>query len=93
MRNSTNRSRSSLTIALSLGFLAMTLGQPALAAGQRDAMRGGKRSVVRHDPSPAPAPPLNIRVGVIEKTPPTSVGVSLDTLLRVSFALWAGKHF
>lgn len=86
MRNPTNSSRSSLTIALSLGLLAMTLGQPALAAGQRDGSRGGKRSVVRIDPSPSPAPPLGTKVGVIEKAPHASVSVSA-ALIRLMFTL------
>ena len=83
MRNPT---RSSLTIALSLGFLAMALCEPALAAGQRDASRGGKHSVVRNDPSPAPAPPLGTKVGVIEKAPHASVGASA-ALIRLMFSL------
>ena len=85
--------RSSLTIAFSLGFLAMVLGQPALAAGPRDASRGGKRSIVRIEPSPAPEPPLGIKIGEFEKTPPTSIGLSVDALMRLSFALRAGKCF
>jgi hypothetical protein len=86
MRNPTNSSRSSLTIALSLGFLAMALCEPALAAGQRDASRGGKQSVVRNDPSPAPAPPLGTKVRVIEKAPHAIVGASA-ALMRILFTL------
>ena len=86
MRNPTNSSRSSLTIALSLGFLAMALCEPALAAGHRDTSRRGKQPVVGIDPSPAPAPPLGTRVGVIEKAPHASVSASA-ALMRLMFTL------
>jgi hypothetical protein len=74
-----NGSRTSLTIALSLGFVAMTLGESALAAGQRDATRGGKHPIVRIDPSPTPAPPLGTR-------PPASVSASA-AVIRLLFTL------
>jgi hypothetical protein len=77
-RSMRNPKRTSLTIVLSLGLLAMTLGQPALAAGQRHPSRGGKRLVVRIDPSPAPAPPLGAKVGVIENS---------AALIRLMFTL------
>jgi hypothetical protein len=83
MRNS---SRTSLRIAFSLGFLAIAVCEPALAAGQRDTSRGGKHSVVRNDPSPAPAPPLGTKVGVIEKAPHASVGAS-SALIRLLLTL------
>jgi len=56
MRDTTNRSRTSRTIALSLVILGMTLAAPALAAGRRDAERGAKRPVVRERPSDSTLP-------------------------------------
>jgi hypothetical protein len=77
-------------MALSLGFLAMTVGGPAAAADRRDASRGAKRSIVRFEPSPPVPPPINTRLGVIEKGPPLSVTAAL---IRIAFTLRAGNRF
>jgi hypothetical protein len=96
MRYSTNRSRTSMTIALSLALLAVTLGGPALAADAKDSGRGAKGTVVTQ---PAHVTlPIGVRPEVIDRQASLSpdkwmVGPWHHTLPRLLWTLHAGFQF
>jgi hypothetical protein len=89
MPHPTIRSTTSLKVALSLGFLAMTLCGPALAADGKDASRGAKGDVVRQRPDHATLP-VNARTGVEDKKPSSSWS---DAFMRLALALREGIRF
>ena len=98
MRNPTDSSRTSITIALSLGFLAMTLGGSALASDRKDASRDARGLVARQRPDPV-APPVATRTRVVEKAPPASAnapewaGTWRDALRRLGLTLPEWSRF
>jgi hypothetical protein len=99
MRNPTNSSRTSMTIALSLAIVAMTLSGPALAADRENATRGAKGAVVSHQPDPATLPISGRPDVVVDRGPsfgagtPGSAGAWKDTLVRLAFTLRSGIRF
>ena len=99
MRNPTDSSRTSMTIALSLAFLAMTLSGPALAADRENASRGAKGAVAGHRPDRATLP-ISARTDVVvDRGPsfsagtPGSAGAWRDTIVRLAFTLHSGIRF
>ena len=84
--------RNPTKVALSLGFLAMALGGPALAADGKDVGRGAKHAIVTSRPD-HPTVPVSFRSGVVEKGPSESVGAPApagawnDALMRLASML------
>jgi hypothetical protein len=87
-----------MTIALSLGLLAVTLGGPALAADGKDSDRGAKGTVVTQPPAHVTLP-ISLRSEVIDRQASLMspekwmVGPWHHTLPRLLWTLHAGFQF